>query len=136
MTPGGERHAKDRVAWGKQRQHYRLVGLCPGMRLDIGKVAAEQPFGALDRQAFGDIDKGAAAVIAAAGIALGIFIGEQRTLRFEHRPRDDVLAGDQLDLRLFALALALDRRGQLRIGGGQVVGKEAAVSLGGRREGG
>jgi hypothetical protein len=106
------------------------------MRLDIGEAAPEQPLGALDRQPFGDIDKGTAAVIAAPGIALGIFIGEQRTLCLEHRPRHDVLAGDQLDLRLLALALALDRRSQLRVGGGQVIGKEAAVGLGGSGEGG
>ena len=38
----------------------------PGMRLHIGEAAAEQPFGALDRQPLGDIDKFAAAVIAPA----------------------------------------------------------------------
>jgi hypothetical protein len=106
------------------------------MRLDIGKAATEQSLGALDRQPLGDIDKGAAAVVAAARIALGIFVGEHRPLRLEDRPRHDVLAGDQFDLRLLALALALDRRRDFRIGGGQVIGKEAAVGLGASREGG
>ena len=48
----------------------------------------------------------AAAVIAPARIALGIFVGEHRALRLEHGARDDVLRRDQLDLVLLALQLA------------------------------
>ena len=54
--------------------------------------------------ALGDVDELAAAVIAPAGIALGVFVGQHRALRLEHGARDDVLAGDQLDLRLLAVA--------------------------------
>jgi hypothetical protein len=73
------------------------------VRLHIGKAALEEALGALDRQPLGDIDKLAAAVITASGIALGIFVGEQRALRLEDGARDDVLARDQLDLGLLAL---------------------------------
>ena len=99
------------------------------MRLHIGKTATEQLLGALDRQPLCDIDEFAATVIAAAGIALGVFVGQQRTLHFEHRLRDDVLAGDQLDLRLLALAFAVDRRRDFRIGCGQIIAKKAGSTL-------
>ena len=119
VAAGGERHAEHRVAGLQQRQKHRLIGRRPGMRLHIGEPAPEQARRALDRQPFGDIDEFAAAVIAPPGIAFGILVREDRALRFEHRPRHDVFAGDQLDLRLLAVKLAIDRRGDLRIGGGQ-----------------
>ena len=102
----------------------------PGMRLHVGEAAAEEPLGAVDRQRLGDIDKFAPAVISAAGITFGIFVGQHRALRFEHRARDDVLAGDQLDLRLLALTLAVDCRGNLGIGRGECSGKEPVFALG------
>ena len=77
VAAGGKRQAENSVARLQQRQKRRLVGLRPGMRLDIGEAAPEQLLGALDREAFGHIDKGAAAVIAAAGIAFGVFVRQQ-----------------------------------------------------------
>ena len=124
MTSGRQRHAEDRVAGLQQREEDRLIRLGAGMRLHIRETTAEQLLGALDREAFGDIDEIAATVIAASRIALGVFVRERRTLRFEHRLRDDVLAGDELNLRLFALDFTIDRRGQLRIGGSKIVGEK------------
>ena len=80
---GGRRrraHPQDGVAGRQQRQEHRLVGLCAGMRLHIGERAAKQPAGALDRQALGDVNVGAAAVVAPAGIALGVFVGQDESL--------------------------------------------------------
>jgi hypothetical protein len=54
-------------------------------------------------------------------------------LRLEHRARDDVFAGDKLDLRLLAPALALDGRGNFRIGGGECSGKEPVFAFGNGR---
>ena len=71
-----KRHSEDRVARCQQRQEHRLVRLCPGMRLDIGEGASEKPLGAVDRERFGDIDEFASAVIAATGVALGVFVGQ------------------------------------------------------------
>jgi hypothetical protein len=105
------------------------------MRLHICEAAAEEPFCPVDRQPLGDIDKSAAAVIAPPRIAFRILVGEYRALRLEDGPRDDVLARDQLDLRLLALALAVYCRGNLRIGGGECSGKEPVfASAGGRQE--
>ena len=82
----------------QQRQEHRLVHLAAGVRLDVGEAGAEQLLGALDRERLGDVDEFAAAVIAPARIALGVFVGQHRALRLEHRAADDVLGRDQLDL--------------------------------------
>ena len=70
---------------------------------------------ALDRQPFGDVDELAAAVIALARQAFGIFVGEHRALRFQHRARDDVLRSDQLDLVALAAEFEFDRIGDLGV---------------------
>ena len=85
------------------------------MRLHIGELAAEQFGHPLDRQPLGDIDELAAAVIALARQAFGIFVGEHRALRFQHGARDDVLRGDQLDLVALAAEFKLDGFGDLGI---------------------
>ncbi len=125
VAAGGQRHPENGVPRRQQGQKRGLVRLGAGMRLDIGKRAGEELFGAGDRQRFGDVDKFAPAVIAAPGIAFGVFVGQHRALRFEHRAGDDVLAGDQLDLRLLPIAFPLDCRRQFGIGLVQPGGKEA-----------
>jgi hypothetical protein len=55
-------------------------------------------------------------------------------LRLEDRARDDVLARDQLDLRLLAGEFAIDRRGQFRVGGGERILKKAGLARGRKRE--
>ena len=102
VTAGREVEAHEGIARLQQREEHRLIGLCAGMRLDIGEAAVEQLLGALDRQRFGDVDILAAAIIAPARITLGIFVGHHRALGLEHGTRDDVLRGDQLDLMLLA----------------------------------
>ena len=64
----------------QQRHEHRLVGLRAGVRLDVGERAVEQLAGALDGQLLGLVDLLAAAVVAPAGIALGVFVGEHRAL--------------------------------------------------------
>ena len=98
MAAGREVEAHEGVARLQQRQEHRLVRLAAGIRLHVGEAAAEQLLGALDRQRLGDVDELAAAVIAPARIALGVFVGQHRALRLEHGAADDVLGGDQLDL--------------------------------------
>ena len=96
-----------------------------GVGLDVGEAGAEQLLGALDGEGFGDVDELAAAVVALAGIALGILVGHDRALRLEHGAGDDVLGGDQLDLVLLAAELLADGVGDLGIGLGERVGEEA-----------
>ena len=124
MAAGREIEAHERVAGLHQRHEHALIGLAAGIRLHIGEPAVEQSAGALDRQLLGDVDELAAAVVAPARIAFRVFVGHHRALRLEHRARDDVLRGDQLDLVALAAEFELDRAGDLRIGVGERRGKE------------
>jgi len=125
MSAGGERHAHDRVARLQQREQHRLIGLGAGIWLHIDEFAIEQLFRAVDRELLGDVDEFAAAIIAAPGIALSIFVGEHRALRLKHRARNDVLRRDQLDLAALAAEFLIDRRGELGIDIGERGGEEA-----------
>ena len=102
----------------------------PEFGCTLAKLRAEQLFGALDRQRLGDVDPFAAAVVTRARIPFRIFVGHHRTLRFQHRPADDVFRRDQLDLMALAAEFALDRGGDFRIGLGEG-GREERVGRGG-----
>jgi hypothetical protein len=82
------------------------VGLRAGVRLDVGVLGSEQRGGAVDGELLGDVDPLAAAVVAAAGVALGVLVGEHRALAFEHGARHEVLRGDHLERALLAIELA------------------------------
>ena len=117
------------IAGFQQRQEHRLVHLRARIGLNIGEFTAEQFLGALDRQGFGDVDELAAAVIAFAGIALGIFVGQHRALRLQHREADDVFRGDQFDLVALAAQLVGDGTEQFGVAGGKGFGKEAGITV-------
>ena len=91
-----ERQAEERVARFEQRHVGGVVGLGAGVGLDVGVLGAEQLLGAVDRQLLGDVDLLAAAVVAAAGVALGVLVGQHRADRVEHRLGHEVLRGDHL----------------------------------------
>jgi len=110
-----KRHAEDRIARFQHRHVDGLVRLRPRVRLHVGVVAAEQLPGPGDGKLLCDVDEFAAAVVALAGIALGILVGELRPLSSEHRTARVVLRGDQLDVVFLAPVFLLDRRPQLRI---------------------
>ncbi len=97
------------------------------MRLHIGERAAEQAGDALDGEPLGHIDELAAAVIALARQAFGVFVGEHRALRLEHGAADDVFRRDQLDLVALAAELELDRLGDFGIGFGERGGEKPFV---------
>ncbi len=80
-----EAHPEDRVARRQQRLVNALVRLAAGIGLHIDEADAEELLGALDGERLGDVHELAAAIVALARIALGIFIGHDRALRFEHR---------------------------------------------------
>jgi hypothetical protein len=72
------------------------------MRLHVCIVGAEQLPRAADSQALGNIDKLAATVVALAGIAFGVFVGQDRTLSLQDPRTGVVLRGDQLDVFFLA----------------------------------
>ena len=68
------------------------------MGLDVAVVAAENLFESVAGEILRNIHKLAPAVIALARKSLRVFVGEMRTRRRHHRGRNDIFAGDQLDV--------------------------------------
>ena len=101
-------HAEDRVAGLEHAEVDRHVRRRAGMGLHVHVLGAEELLRALDGQRLHRVGELAAAVVAPVGIALGVLVREDRTLRLEHRLAHVVLGGDQDDLLQFALLLALD----------------------------
>ena len=114
-----------KVSPGPHQRHERfLVGGAARVRLHVGELALEELLGALDGQRLGLVDDVTAAVVAVAGIALGVLVGEHGAGGLEHGARDEVLGRDQLDLVLLAFELAADDAGDLGIALGQAGGEE------------
>ena len=130
MSAGGEAEAEDRVARRGERVEHALVGLAARVRLHVGEAAAEQLLGAVDGELLDDVDVLAAAVVAPAGIAFGVLVGQHAAGRFQHGLGDDVLRRDQLDLMLLAAKLLADRIGDLRIAVGNAGGEKSALGDG------
>ena len=78
------------------------------MGLDIGVVGPEEGFDTLAGQGFGFVNEEIAAVVATAGVAFAVFVGEGRAGRFKHRRRGEVLRGDELKTRVLSAGLAAD----------------------------
>ena len=108
-----EAHPKDVIARVEQRHVHRGVGLRTRVRLHVGVGRAEQLLDALDGEALGHVHVFTAAVIALAGITLGIFIGQLRTLGLQHAGAGVVLGGDQLNVVFLAAVLVMDGDPQL-----------------------
>ena len=115
--------------WSRARNTAWLAWL-PECGWTLANVAPNSCFGALDGEGLGDVDELAAAVVAPAGIALGVLVGQHRALRVQDRAADDVLRGDQLDLVALAAELVRDGAEDRRVAGGEVFGEEAAVGDG------
>ncbi len=127
VPAGGEVHAQDRIARLQQREHDRPVRLCARVRLHVREAAAEETGRPLDREPFGNVHELAAAVVAPAGVSLGVFVREHRTLRLEHRAAYDVLARDQLDALALAPQFRDDGLMDLGVTGRERFGEESAV---------
>jgi len=125
VAAGCEAHAEDGVVRLQEGEENGLVGLGTAVGLHVGVGAAEEGFRALDGEGLGDVHLGAAAIVAAAGVAFGVLVGEDGALGFEDGGRDDVLAGDQLDAVLLPGQLAGDGGGEFGVGVGEGGGEEA-----------
>ena len=113
----GEVHAHEGVAGLEHSLERGQVGGSAGVGLDVGMLSAEQLAGALTGDLFGLVDAVAAAVVALAGVALGILVGEHRARCGQYRLADKVLRRDQLDIAPLAVILGPDGRAHLRIAG-------------------
>ena len=116
MTAMGQVHAHDPVARLEDAEVGGHVGLGAAVRLDVdvlrARVQGQRP---VLGESLGDVDVLAAAVVALAGQALGVLVGQPRALGFHDRGGDVVLAGDQLDVVVLAATLALHRVPQVRV---------------------
>ena len=109
-------HSQDGVAGLQERREDGDVGRRARVRLDVGVVRAEQLLGPVDGELLHDVHILAAAVVALAGVALGVLVGQHRPLRFEHGAGDDVLRRDQFQLVVLPAFLFLDGGIDLRVG--------------------
>ena len=112
----GQAEPHDRVAGLEQRVVDGHVRGRARVRLDVGVVDLEQALRARDRQLLERVDVALALVVALAGVALGVLVGQDRSQRLEHRRRGVVLRRDEAHrLGLIAL-LRLDEREDFGIG--------------------
>jgi hypothetical protein len=98
----GQAQAHDGVARVQQCEHGGGVGLGAGVRLDVGELRAEQCLHAVDGQLLHHVNVLAAAVVALARVALGVLVGEDRTLRLHNGGRGEILGGDHFQRGLLA----------------------------------
>src|SRR5438445_123427 len=101
-----ERETEHGVARLEDRGVRGHVRLRAGVRLDVRVGRAEERLRAVDRELLGDVDPLAASVIAATGVALGVFVREDAAHRLHHRRTRVVLRRDELDLLDLATAFA------------------------------
>ncbi len=85
------------------------------MRLHVGELGAEELLGAIAGEILDDVDVFAAAVVAAAGITLGVLVGQDTALRLQHRARHEVLRGDHLEGVALPSQLPVHRRRDLGV---------------------
>ena len=104
------------VSPGLHHRHVgRHVGGRAGVRLHVRVLGAEQLLGAIARQVLHHVGELAPAVIALAGIALGVLVGEDRARGLQHRFADKVLRGNQLQPLVLAALFVFDGLRDLRV---------------------
>jgi hypothetical protein len=119
MPAGRQVETEKGIAGLHQREERSDVGRRARMRLHVRKSGAEQLLDPVDREPLRDIDVLAAAVIATARIALGVFVGQHRALRLQHRAADDVFGRDQFDFVALATEFLADRVEDFGVGFGK-----------------
>ena len=103
MAPVREVHAQNRVARLELRKVHLHVGLRARVGLHVRMVGPEQRPGAVDRKLLDDVDVLASAIVALAGVSLGVLVRQHRTLGVENRAADGVLGRNELEIVLLAL---------------------------------
>ena len=117
MPAGGQRHGEDFVPWVAPSEIDRFVGVGARVRLDIGVVGMKQATSAINTEALDAVNIVLTPVIAKVwqdfvgdfffrptipstgavktGVALGIFVGQDRSHGFENCARDVIFARDE-----------------------------------------
>ena len=115
VTAVGQRQAEDRVADVRHGHERSGVGLRTSVGLNVHVVATEDLLRTFDGERLRDVHKLAATVVAAARVALGVLVGEDRALRLEDGARHEVLRGDHLEGVTLATKLGVQNGLNLRI---------------------
>ena len=115
----GEVEAEDGLAGLEEGHEGGGVGLGAGVGLDVGMLGAEEELGAVAGEVLDDVGVFAAAVVALAGVAFGVLVGEDGADGFKDGAGDEVLAGDHLEAFVLAVDLVLDLLGDLGVGLGE-----------------
>jgi hypothetical protein len=85
------------------------------VRLHVRVCGTKEGLCAAEREGLGDVDELAATVVAATGVALGVLVGENGTLRFKDGAGNEVLARDHLECAALAAEFAVEDRSDLRV---------------------
>ena len=107
--------AHERIAGFQHGEENGHVGLRARVGLHVGVFRAVELADALDGQRLDLVHDLAASVVAGAGIAFGVFVGQHRPHCLHDLVADIVFRGDQLDAFRLALALGADQIENLRI---------------------
>ena len=111
-----EIHAQNGIAGVEERKVDGGVRLRAAVRLHVGVIAPEQLFAAFDGEVFHDIHILAAAVVALAGQALGVLVGEVRADGRHDRGGNKVFARDEFDVIALAVKFEFHRLVYFRVG--------------------
>src|SRR5882672_562817 len=107
-------HSKNGVPWLQSGHVDGHVGGSAGVCLNVGVLRAEEFLGAINRQLFDFIGVFAAAVIALAGVTLGVLIREDGAHGFEDGFGDEILGGNQFQASGLAFGLFTEQIGDLQ----------------------
>ena len=111
-----EAHAHDGVAGLDQREVRRQIGVRARMGLHIGELGAVELAGAVAREVLDDVDLLASAVVALAGVAFRVLVGEDAAHGLHDGQAREVLGRDELDAAALAGKLGAESARNLRVG--------------------
>ena len=119
MAAVGEIEAKDGIARSENGGVGRGVGLRAGVRLHVDVLGAEDLLGAIAGEILNNVGVFASAIVAAAWVAFGVFVGEDGAGGLQHRFGDEVFAGNHLQPLVLAEGFMVDGGGDLGVGLGK-----------------
>ena len=93
----GEVETHECVAGFHASHEHGHVGLSAGVRLHVGIFSPEELFDTVAAEVFHDVDYFATAVVAVAGIAFGVFVGEAGAHGAHHFIAHEVFRSDEFD---------------------------------------
>ena len=103
-------HAHNGVARLQKGKVYCRIGIGAGMCLYVGVFCAEQFFSTFNCKGFYLVHIFAAAVIAVAGVAFRIFVGQHAAHRFHYCGADKVFGSNQFNFIALASEFFTDSR--------------------------